>query len=231
LQVHQNIWFSGRLPESHRVFFSTRKRDVTCFLDLGFSEILPGQVWGDGMFKLGSETVGIFLHIPRAKVKGKLAINGDTLDVTGMAYMDHTFQTTLAPELVNAGYRYISRNGPAEAGYVLDPVSRYGASPVGYGLRQKDAGFGLLKPASLTTASAGKAMGVKVPTRLEIAYHDGSKAVLDRREDRLQQSYLHEFSGASKWAIKRFMGGEILTFKGLGTLNAQPMAYNYFVVD
>ena len=26
LQVHQNIWFSGKLPESHRVFFSTRRR-------------------------------------------------------------------------------------------------------------------------------------------------------------------------------------------------------------
>lgn len=231
LQVHQNIWFSGKLPEMHRVFFSTRKKGVNYFMDLGFSEILPGQVWGDGMFKMGSESVGIFLHIPRAKVRGKLAINGDTLDVNGIAYMDHTFQTTLAPELVNAGYRYISRNGPLEAGYFLDPVSRFGSKPVGYGLRQQGEGFRLLKPRSLEAASTGKAMGVKVPTRLEITFQDSTKAVLDRQEDRLQQSYLHEFSGASKWAIKRFMGGEILTFKGLGTLNAQPMAYNYFVVD
>ena len=195
LQVHQNIWFSGKLPDMHRVYFSTKKNDVTYYMDLGFSEILPGQVWGDGMFKLGSETVGIFMHIPRAKVRGRLAINGDTVDVSGTAYMDHTFQTTLAPELVDAGYRYISQNGSLEAGYFLDPISRFGSKPVGYGLRQVEGGFTLLKPASLSAASSGKAMGVKVPTRLEIAFQDGTKAVLDRREDRLQQSYLHEFSG------------------------------------
>ena len=33
-------------------------------------------------------------------------------------------------------------------------------------------------------------------------------------------------------AIKSFMGGEIVTFKGLGKLNgSQPMAYNYFYVE
>ena len=209
LQVHQNIWFSGKLPEMHRVYFSTKKKDVTYFLDLDFSEILPGQVWGDGMFKMGSEKVGIFLHIPRAKVRGRLAINGDTVNVSGTAYMDHTFQTTLAPELVNAGYRYISQNGPLEAGYFLDPTSRFGSKPVGYGLRQAEGGFTLLKPASMSVASSGKAMGVKVPTRLEITFQDGSKTVLDRREDRLQQSYLHEFSGllqngpsSASWAGK-----------------------------
>ena len=142
--------------------------------------------------------------------------------------MDHTFQTTLAPELVDAGYRYISQSGPLEVGYFLDPDSRFGSKPMGYGLRQVDGGFTLLKPASLSVASSGKAMGVKVPTRLEISFQDGTKAVLDRREDRLQQSYLHEFSGITKMAIKRYMGGEIMRFKGLGTLNAPTHGLQFF---
>jgi hypothetical protein len=33
-------------------------------------------------------------------------------------------------------------------------------------------------------------------------------------------------------AIRRFMGGEVLTFKGSGTLNgSQPMGYSFFSVD
>jgi hypothetical protein len=56
--------------------------------------------------------------------------------------------------------------------------------------------------------------------------------VLNRSEDRLQQSVLHEVSGFSKMAIKSFMGGEIITFRGLGTIaGARPMAYNYFQVE
>lgn len=232
LEVHKNIWFEGKLPDRHRLYFSSRKKEVDYLVDLEFSETVPGKVWGDGMFKVGSQTVGIFMHIPRAKVKGRIAINKDTLQVTGMAYMDHTFQTDLAPALVGAGYRFIAQDGSLEVGYFLDPLSRYGRTPIGYGLRFREGAAALLKPTSMAVHSAGRAMGVKVATRLEITFQDGTKAVLDRKQDRFQQSYLHEFSGLTKMAIKRYMGGEVLGFKGMGTLNAtQPMAYNYFVVD
>lgn len=232
LQVHKNIWFSGKLPEAHRTFFSTRKNKVDYFLDLEFSEILPGRIWGDGMFRLGSETVGIFIHIPRARVEGRIAINGDTLRVAGMAYMDHTFQTALAPELVDGGYRHIRQDATVEVGYFLDPDPRHGSSPVGYGLRQQDGGLVLLKPTTLTVLATQKALEVKVATQVEIAFADGSKALLARSRDRHRQSVLHEFSGFTKMAIKRFMGGEIMTFKGMGTLNGTaPTAYDFFVVD
>lgn len=232
LQVHKNIWFSGKLPEAHRAFFATRKKDVDYFLDLEFTEIVPGKVWGDGMFKVGSETVGIFVHIPKAKVSGRLAVNGDTVKVSGTAYMDHTYQTTMAPELVDGGYRYISHGANFEIGYLLDPDSDHGSAPFGYGLKMKDGALALLKPASMTAPTSSKAMGVKIAKRLEITWQDGGKSVVERTQDRHQQSYLHEFSGFTKMAIKRFMGGEILGFKGNGTLGgSQPIFFNYFVVD
>jgi hypothetical protein len=233
LRVHEKIWFSGKLPETHHVHFATSKKDVGYYLDLDFSDILPGKVWGDGMFKFGgSDAVGIFIHIPGAKVTGKLAINQDTLEVKGRAYMDHTYQTDLAPALVGAGFRYVTQSGTQESGYLLAPVGRFDPQPVGYGLRFAGGSCTLLKPGSLKVAASAKAMGARIPTLLEIQYQDGSKALLQRGEDRLQQSTLHEFSGFAKMAIKSFMGGEILTFKGLGTLNgSQPMAYNYFSVE
>lgn len=233
LKVHEKIWFSGKLPEAHKVHFATNKKDVGYYMDLDFSDILPGKVWGDGMFKFGStDAVGIFIHIPSAKVRGKIAINQDTLEVKGTAYMDHTYQTDLAPDLVGAGFRYVSQTGPLEAAYVLAPVGKFDKQPIGYGLRQSGGNLILLKPTGLTVSANTKAMGVRVPTLLDIQYQDGSKSTLRRGEDRLQQSTLHEFGGFAKMAIKSFMGGEIMTFKGLGTLNAsQPMAYNYFIVD
>jgi hypothetical protein len=234
LRVHEKIWFEGKLPESHRVRFATTKKSVDYFLDLTFTDILPGKVWGDGMFRFGSsDAVGIFIHIPSANVSGRLAINGDTLQVKGTAYMDHTFQTDLAPSLVGAGFRYVTQGGgPLEVGYFMDPVSKFHRQPIGYGLRQTEGGLTLLKASTMKVAANSKAMGVRIPSVLEIHFQDGGKTVLNRSQDRLQQSTLHEFSGFTKMAIKNFMGGEILTFKGLGKLNdAQPMAYNFFSVQ
>ncbi|MDQ3002133.1 MAG: hypothetical protein M3Y08_12850 [Fibrobacterota bacterium] len=233
LRVHEKIWFEGSLPKSHRVHFATTKKSVDYFLDLAFTDILPGKVWGDGMFKFGSsDAVGIFIHIPSAKVSGRLAVNGDTLEVKGTAYMDHTFQTALAPSLVGAGFRYVTRDGPLEVGYFMEPVSRFQKQTIGYGLRQTEGGLTLLKPTGLKVAAYSKAMGVRIPSVLEIHFQAGGKSVLHRGQDRLQQSTLHEFSGFTKMAIKNFMGGEILTFKGLGRLNdSLPMAYNYFSVQ
>jgi hypothetical protein len=233
LRVHEKIWFDGKLPDSHHVHFATTKKDVSYLVDLTFSDILPGKVWGDGMFKFGStDAVGIFIHIPSAKVTGKIAVNQDTLQVSGRAYMDHTYQTDLAPDLVGAGFRYMTQSGPVEVGYYLDPIGKYNQQPVGYGLRQSDGGLSLLKPSALKVISSNKCLGARVPTQLEIPFQDGGKSVLTRGEDRLAQSTLHEFSGFSKMAIKSFMGGEILTFKGIGTLNGgQPILYNYFSVE
>jgi hypothetical protein len=233
LRVHEKIWFEGNLPQAHHVHFATSKKDVSYLMDLQFTEIEQGKVWGDGMFKFGSSNgVGIFIHIPRAKFTGTLAINADTLKVSGLAYMDHTFQTDMAPGLVESGYRYISQSGTLEVGYLLNPNSNFESKPIGYGLRQTPTGIVLLKPVHIKAISASNAMGVKVPTALEIDYMENGKSLLQRSADRLQQSTLHEFSGFTKMAIKRYMGGEVLTFRGIGTLNgSQPMGYSFFAVD
>jgi hypothetical protein len=235
LRVHQDIWFSGKLPETHKAHFATTKRNVSYYLDLDFYDILPGKVWGDGMFRFGSDdAVGIFIHIPSARVKGRLAIAGDTVEVHGRAYMDHTFQTDLAPGLVDAGYRFVAQEGPVEAGYFLVPSRRFERRIAGYGLRMAGGEMTLLKPESLKAVSSSKDMGCKVPTSLEVTFADSGKIILDRSKDRMQQSVLHEFGGLTRIAIKSFMGGEILTFRGLGVLEGsrpRAMAYDFFQVD
>jgi len=233
LRVHEKIYFEGELPGNHHVRFETVKKDVAYFVDLTFSDIRPGKVWGDGVFKFGSsEAVGIYIHIPSARVTGIISVNQDTLRVEGRAYMDHTFQTDLAPALVDAGFRYITQAPPLEVGYVLTPDSKFEGGPAGYGLRYSGGEAALLKPAAIKVLSHARALKSNVPTNLEIAFQDGTAAALRREKDVLQQSTLHEFSGFTRKMIKSFMGGEVLTFKGMGKLNGErPMAYNFFTVD
>lgn len=232
LRVHENIWFQGKLPREHRIHFATQKKGVAYYLDLEFSDIAPGKVWGDGLFKLGGETVGMYVHIPQAKVAGRLAINGDTLQVTGRAYMDHTFQTDMGPKLVEAGFRYVGKAAsPAEVGNFLQPREKYGTTPIGYGLSVLQGAVTLRKPSAIKVLANEKSLGLKVPTRLEIDFLDGSRAELQRGQDRFHQSFLEEFNWLEKTAVKAFLGGEVKTFKGMGTLAGQPAAYDFFIVD
>lgn len=230
LSVHENIWFKGKPPEEHCIHFATTKKGVSYYLDLKFSDMTPGKVWGDGVFKEGGDVVGIFVHIPYAKVKGRLAINNDTMEVSGRAYMDHTYQTDLAPKIVKAGFRYVSLDGPLNTGYYMQPVS--GTLPIGYGLKEEGGTTKLLKPARLTALGSTELLDMPVPTPLQIDLQDGTKNILKREDNRYRISFLAEFNWLEKRAIRAVMGGEVKTFKGVGKLDdAQRVSYDFFMVD
>ncbi len=233
LSVHQNIWFKGKLPHAQQVYFESEKNGVHYLLDLHLSQISEGRVWGDGVFRMGGhDQIGLFIHIPYARVTGTVALNGDTVKVNGTVYMDHTFQTDFAPALVKRGYRYVSHSTPLEVGYYLSGSSDYKGAVFGYGLRKMGEKFELLQPSEYRILDEKKIRGASVATRLEISYLGQAPALLEQVSHKQRLSVLNEFSGLTKFAVKKFMGGEIISYKGLGKLNtSRPMLYNYFVVD
>ncbi|MFC1584764.1 hypothetical protein ACFL5V_04380 [Fibrobacterota bacterium] len=206
LNVHENIWFKGALPGEHQVYFKTKKKDIFYFIDLRFTDIVPGMTWGDGVFKLGSEKVGVFIHIPRAKVDGTIIINTDTVKVSGLGYMDHTFQTNMGPKIARTGYRYHSTGAEINIGYLLQATSKYGSGWLGFGLVEKEGNLTLIRPKAIKINTAKKTRKIKVPTDMEITY--GLQTVSFKHSKDLQHlSVLNEFKGVTKWAVKKFMGG------------------------
>ncbi len=68
---------------------------------------------------------GMFIHVPHARITGFVAINKDTLKISGFAYMDHTFQSKTGPRLIKRGHRYIwSENDEFEVAYLLIPKAK-----------------------------------------------------------------------------------------------------------
>jgi hypothetical protein len=228
LNVHRKIWYKGALPGTHQVHFATRKKGVSYLVDLHFSEILPGQTWGNGIFKLGREEVGIFIHIPRASVRGVIAVNADTLEVSGTAYMDHTFQTDMGTKLVHSGYRYQATKGPVNVGYLMSPTSDFEPRLIGFGVQGlKEGRLRLLRPGAIDVKSMNKVRGIKVPSEMDIRYREITLN-LRRNRDLQTHSILSEFKGGKKWIAKKFMGGEVLYFRGEGLVgNQQKADYNF----
>ena len=231
LQVHPNIYFEGALPQRHRVHFEAGKNGVTYVVDLTFSDIAPGLTWGDGVFHLGSERIGMFIHIPYARVAGTVTINGVTKWVSGTAYMDHTFQSNFATKLVRSAYRYVQHTGDMEVGYFIAPATRYQDRVIGLAAVRKNGRFQLRKPESLQVVSTRQSLGVNVPNQLAVSYAGGGQTILNRERDQQTFSALEELGGIQKAIVKRYIGGEVFVFRGRGTTNQRGrIVYDYFLV-
>lgn len=231
LQVHPDIFFEGALPQRHRVYFKAGKNGVEYEVDLHFSDIEPGLTWGDGVFRLGSERVGMFIHIPYARVRGTVTIDGVRKEVHGSAYMDHTFQSNYATKLVRGAYRYVQHSGEMEVGYFLAPAAHYEDRIIGLAAVRQRGRFRLRKPQSLQVVSTRPGLGVEVPKQLAVRYDNGGQTILNRERDQQTFSALEELGGIQRAVVKRYIGGEAVVFRGWGTTNQRSrIAYDYLLV-
>lgn len=233
LHPERDIYLTGRLPETHRIFFRTTKDNISYLVDLQFQEIQRGFTWDDGIFRIDKEEMGIFIHIPRASVTGKIAVNKDTLHVSGTAYMDHTFQSNLSSKIVDMGFRYIAH--PAEggfvAGYYLIPKNRTSRDVIGFSIDQTNSPTTFEIPEMITVLGSGKVGGRSVPRYVEIFYESGNRRILSRLNDFQYVSFLDEIGGIRRRLVRSFLGGEVVEYVGTGKLDSvTPINYNFFLV-
>lgn len=233
LSVHPKIWFEGRLPQMHKVHFATRKRGISYYADLTFTEIAPGCAWGTGLFHFDDDgLMGMTIPIPYARVRGTVAVNADTLQVNGTGYMDHVFESDRLSHYVEAGYRVISHDRGWEVGLFFQPTDRYDASVVGYGAFDMGAGRALYRPTDMTITDMGEVDGKDVANRIVLVDDAGRKRVLDRSVNLQKLSMLREVGGIKKFIAKKIAGGDVIMFRGVGTIDAsRPMVYDFFVID
>jgi hypothetical protein len=231
LQVHPRIYVEGTLPHRHSVRFAAGKHGVDYDVALELTDIAAGLTWGDGVFRLGTDQIGMFLHIPYARVAGTVTIGGVTKRVTGTAYMDHTFQTNFPPRLVRSTYRYVQHGGTMEVGYLIAPHGRFEDRVVGIGAVREGGRFRLRKPEAAEVVSTRRSLGADVPRQLAVRFEGGAQTVLNRERDQQSFSALEELSGLQKGIVRRFIGGEVVVFRGRGTTNrGGRVAYDFLVV-
>jgi hypothetical protein len=85
--------------KNHRVLF-TADKNGKFFLDLKFTSAQTAKILGDGVFNVDGQKYGLYVHIPYGRVEGRIGINGDTIAVKGYGYMDHSWTSTEAINLV-----------------------------------------------------------------------------------------------------------------------------------
>lgn len=232
LTSDSDIYFKGDLPNNHEVHFKATKGGVSYLVDLQFSDIHPGYTLGDGIFRVDGDDMGIFIHMPKASVRGTVAINEDTLSVSGTAYMDHTYQTDLSSKVVDKGFRHISHteNG-FNSGYYLIPKDKSEHNVIGIGLKNNGSGTMLKKPYDIRILESSRVDGKTIPGEFEITYNSGEKQTFKRTHDFQSVSFLAEVGRLQRRIVRAVLGGEVVEYVGKGVINDQtPANYNFLIV-
>lgn len=215
LSVHRNIFFEGLPPKQHRLFFSTSKGGVDWTIDLVFEQMEPSLTPGDGIWEIGKNKIGQMIHIPWSRVKGTLSVDGVTAEVSGTAMMDHTWQDDLAPAIIDRAYRWRIHSGSEnwEVGYVMIPRAK-GERPAGITLKKGATGPVLQRPVSVAVVEGKTVGGVKNWAEAIEITTDSGKETIRFAPAWSRVSVLDEFSGITRWTVKKFLGGDLVNDRG-----------------
>ncbi|MCL2207499.1 MAG: hypothetical protein FWB90_05310 [Fibromonadales bacterium] len=103
--------------KGHRVLF-TADKNGKFFLDLKFTSADPAQIPNENVFNIDGQKYGLYVHIPYGRIEGRIGINNDTIDVKGYGYMDHSWLTDAATNMIARSLLFTGQNKDRIAGRI-----------------------------------------------------------------------------------------------------------------
>lgn len=238
LHPEREIYFEGKLPNEHRIVINTVKDGITYDINLRLHNIQPAKKWSSGNFTVHDEQVGIVTHIPYARARGYISVNNNRSNVTGSAYMDHTFQNQTTTRLMDSGYRFVhhadSKNW--DVTYMMLPEKNNRDNrTIGYRLISENGEITLKGVGKVHQFHAGSSFGDNLPRIVEIELENSSIMRISRMEDQEKFSILGELSWIARRAARGFLGGEVVDYRGKGVLQETSHRpkngnYNFFLI-
>ena len=220
LRDERRIYFRGKLPDEHEVRVGFSKDGNSHDVELKLKNIHRGLKWGDGIFHIGDERVGIITHIPYAEVEGTVKVNDIEKKVYGRAYMDHTYQDQATTDLVVGGYRFVHMDDEENWDHLYFLLPDYSDQnpAIGYRLTKTDGLLTVKGVEYIDRITEGDAFGVEIARILDLKLESSSDIRLSRTKDLEKFSVLGELGWLAKKAAKSFLGGEVIYIRGEGIL-------------
>jgi hypothetical protein len=238
LRAERDIFFEGKLPESHRVRVFTRKDGNQYDIDFTFSNISRGYTRSNGKFNVNGEEIGHLTHIPFAEVKGYASVNDIRREASGTAYMDHTYQFQTTTSLLKSGYRFVCLKDSDnwDTIFFLLPEDGREMKTVGYRLYKRDGEVRQAAIQRITQKTKQRISGKNIALTMEIEMDNGERLRITRSNDEETFSVLGELSWIARRAARSFLGGEVIDFRGTAHLLEDSRLpkmgeYNFFIVD
>jgi hypothetical protein len=236
MHPERELYFEGKLPEKHRVVVFLIKDDVEYRVELDFTQIEPSLIWGDGKYGIKDTGINIITHIPYSRVRGFIEINGKRVNVSGTAYMDHSWQYESSIKLVHSAYKFVSHKDRDnwEIIYMVLPQARGEYPTIGHRISSHEGSIRHHGINRIESHEDGKIDGKGVFKSLELNL--GSETVVLRRTvDREVHTTFGELSWIARRGIRTLLGGEIIDYRGKGELRVNGTRhqgeYSFLVID
>lgn len=214
ISIKEEYVMEGLPGKGHRVLFTANKEGFGKFLlDVTFTSAHKGKVPGDGKWKVDGKAYGEAVLIPYGRVKGKVAHDGDTVEVKGYGYLEHTWQSGNATDLAVRAFNLSEASRGSFSGRIA--MGECGV-PFGYLLQRDGDSTKALFPKEVL--ENGKPYsGKKFPkSTLKITWRNSPDTLsVDMSKPRQKFSMLENFDGwIAKKATKLMLGGEIFFWRG-----------------
>lgn len=236
MHPERELYFEGKLPDKHRVVVYLIKDEVEYRVELDFDQIEPSLVWGDGKYGIKDTGINVITHIPYARVLGFIEINGNRKNVSGTAYMDHSWQFESSVKLVHSAYKFVSHQDRNnwEIIYMVLPQARGEYQTIGHRISSQDGSIRHHGINRIESHENGKIEGKGVFKSLELSL--GSETVvLSRTVDREVHTTFGELSWIARRGLRTLLGGEIVDYRGRGELRVNGTVhlgeYSFLVID
>lgn len=232
-----NIWFEGELPNTHEIYINTAKSGNRFQINLNFSEITRGYALGNGVMVLDGSDVGMVTHIPFARVTGYAGINDNVKNVTGVAFMDHTWQNQNAVKNFSGGYRFVHQRDKSNWDIVsfMEPKDGKGKA-TGYRLLSESGRVSIQHINKSIHEKRHSDRRINAPTLLAAHTSQGNILKLSISGTPDVSSVIGDQGWLARQVIRSIVGGEIKDYRGDATLTlpdgtVKKGHFTYFAVE
>ncbi len=236
MHPERELYFAGRLPDQHNVVVYLIKDEIEYRVELNFSQMEPSLVWGDGKYGIKDTGIHVITHIPYARVRGFIEINGKRQNVSGTAYMDHSWQYESSVKLIHSAYKFVSHKDRNnwEIIYMVLPQAKGDYQTIGHRISSHDGSIRHHGINRIDSHENGTIEGNRVFKLLKLNL--GSETVtLHRTSDREIHTTFGELNWISRRSVRTLLGGEIIDYRGRGELRVNGSVhqgeYSFLVID
>lgn len=234
----RELYFRGELPDELTVRIRTSKNENLYDIELHLKNIANGFRLGNGIYHVYGENIGIITHIPYAEVTGFVAMNNASKEVFGTAYMDHTFQDETTTKLMDSGYRFVHHQDADnwDLMYLMLPNHSTNNQTIGYRIVNQEGEITSYSVNRILQRVESEAFGKDIARILEVDIGVKQSVRILRTDDHEKFSVFDELGWPARQAARRFLGGEVIDFRGEALLMEQGHKpkkgfYNFFLVD
>jgi hypothetical protein len=212
ISINKDDYLMEKLPGiGHRILFSANKNGEK-FLDLTFTSIVSGQVQGDGTFNVNGNKFGLFVHIPYGRVKGRVGIGKDTIEIQGYGYMDHTWQTEKPNDMAS---RMITLSMPSAKSFIAGRMGiDKNGTPFGYVIHHSE-NVSKIVYASEVLEDEKKYSPKNFPKNLKFVWkNEGIPSIKFEAKQQDTFSILSNFDGFMERNVVKLALGELIYRRG-----------------